>query len=148
LAQPPREAYDQDARHAWQEYGRVLVKVRRQAATLFAASSEQMQEIGAISARGCGRLGLQSRVENDRSEGRSPCNALKNMVLLGSHGKRPGLVMPATGKRPSSRCRLASKWRNLGEVICTPNREVHEECLSFVMPQQQGRPVAGHEDFR
>lgn len=42
----------------------------------------------------------------------------------------------------------AAQWRNSGILIRAAFRELHEECLSFVMPQKQGVAAAGFGDFK
>lgn len=50
----------------------------------------------------------------------------------------PGLAVAKRG--PTGR------WRETGGQTADSARELHEECLSFVMPAQQGSSVAGAGD--
>jgi hypothetical protein len=61
--QPPRETYDKDARHAWQEYGRVLVKVRRVIEKPRNSVEEIMHATSVKSSSGCTKLMMQPKVD-------------------------------------------------------------------------------------
>jgi hypothetical protein len=45
-------------------------------------------------------------------------------------------------------CRTAAMWRNSDRWFEAPFREVHEECLSFVIPPKHGDPAEGQEDSK
>jgi hypothetical protein len=71
-------------------------------------------------------------------------------MILNEYIARQSLVaITAAGSRDaaaSHRRRVAAIWRNSDTGFVTMIRELREECLSFVMPAQQGSPVAGHGD--
>jgi hypothetical protein len=44
--------------------------------------------------------------------------------------------------------RTAAIWRNSDRRFGAAFREVHEECLSFVIPPKHGDPAEGQEDSK
>jgi hypothetical protein len=65
-------------------------------------------------------------------------------VFSGLHGKSP-----STGLWAPERCRRAAAiWRNGVDAFGASFRDVLEDCLSFVMPQQHVEPAAGHGDAK
>jgi hypothetical protein len=66
------------------------------------------------------------------------------IYLLLACGEAPDLSARLDGVPKYVSCAAAAKWRKFVDLIRHRVREVHEECLSFVIPQQQGKPVAGH----
>lgn len=146
--QPPRDFYDQDARRAWQDYGRALVKVRRTRKALMRDAYAPIQENQSISA-----LVYMQRAAQPKGDSPDPSDCCrrnllnKRYILLCGDGRSNG-VAPSVAKRRRVRCRIAAKWQNSGRPKCWIDRELHEECLSFVIPRQHGRTVSGQEDFK
>jgi hypothetical protein len=68
--------------------------------------------------------------------------------FTGNFSDRTG-KLPAIGLWASGRCRRAAAiWRNDVGPFGASFREVLEDCLSFVMPQQHVEPAAGHGDAK
>ncbi len=148
LTQPPREVFDKNARHAWQDYDRLLVKVRRKGLVLMRSLLACMQESRSKSALGCKKSRAHPGVDSPyRGVGRS-CKIRKTRNNFLSGERQGNRIALPFAKREGVQCRIAAKWQNSVRPNCWKDRELHEECLSFVIPHQHGRPVAGQEDLR
>lgn len=148
FAQPPRENYSQDARYAWQECGRVLVKVRRTIETFTAIAEPLTCESPVVSAFGGACRFAQPRVAGRGRSGWRMNNHMKrNNLWISSSG---GAGKPSYPHRSEARCsrRGAAIWRNLDRLILAVVPVLDKDCLSFVMPQKQGSAAAGHGDTR
>ena len=148
FAQPPRENCGQDARPTWQEYGRVLVKIRQRTETFPPFARPLDRESRVVSAFGGACQKAQPKVVTDRR----PEDALRNHLKQNRFSKcwpnGPRTPDPCflSGGRPGSGA--AAIWRNPDSAIraCVP--EPDKDCLSFVMPQKQGGAAAGQGDTR
>ncbi|KAF0115356.1 MAG: hypothetical protein FD150_1024 [Rhodobacteraceae bacterium] len=148
FAQPPREDWNQDARRAWREYGRVLVKVRRSSGAFQRIPGMQSRAKQGFSPLGGRRSVAQPRVDSCRSIVNVSGNLLKRNTsikdrsILGGQVARSAANGPA-GVRCAAAIRHDSVIRNKAAI-----REVDEDCLSFVIPQQQGVAAARHGDTK
>lgn len=144
--QLPRETYDKVARQAWQEYGRVLVKVRRGARHSGKIGPSRTRETWGNILLVVSGFATQS----GREIGRATCDARGRSLNINGKARRPmaGEWWP-TGWGPSARKRMgpgASARPLPGGQNRDSDRELRDDCLSFVTPGQQGRSVAGQED--
>jgi hypothetical protein len=148
FAQPPRENYSQDARYAWQECGRVLVKVRRTIETFTVIAEPLTCESRLVSAFGgacgCAQPGVATR---DLSGWRIGNNMKRNDFLISLSA---GAGKPPRPHRSEARDfrRSAAIGRNFDRLILAVVPVLDKDCLSFVMPQKQGSAAAGHGDTR
>jgi hypothetical protein len=148
FAQPPRENYSQDARYAWQECGRVLVKVRRSIETFTVIDAPLTCESPVVSAFGGACGCAQPRVAICGRSGRCMNNYMKrNKFRISSSGGTGKSLWPHRSEGRDF-CRGAAIWRNLDRLILAVVPVLDKDCLSFVMPQKQGSAAAGHGDTR
>jgi hypothetical protein len=147
FVQLPREECNQDARREWQEYGRVLVKVRRIIETFQKLEPAIPSEKRMISTYGSISGGLQPRADSALRTARSANKPLKGRAfrrLQPVYGVRE--VRSRTTGLAGDRC-TAAMWRNFVIAIAAAIPELDEDCLSFVIPRKQGVAAAGHGDF-
>lgn len=150
FVQPPREDWNQDARRAWQEYGPVLVKVRRSVAAFQRLLGELTGAIQGIFERLSGLGSMQPRGESGWDARKLSDNPLKENTFIGGRlGPALRTTRSAATRRAFHRC-TAAIWRNhvirIKAAIREAIWEVNEDCLSFVIPQKQGVAAAAHED--
>jgi hypothetical protein len=142
--QPPRETEVKDARDAWQECGRVLVKVRRTIEKLRNSVEETMRGISEKSSSGGAVWKMQPRVEVEADPAEVIRNHMNKLYFLDSLAWAANPAAGSDDAQLGAPGTAAAKWRNFGGLIRHTVREVHEECLSFVIPRQQGRPAKGY----
>jgi hypothetical protein len=148
FAQPPRENFGQIARHAWQEYGRVLVKVRRAIETFQPVSRLMKGKFAVVSACGGDPLRLQPKVEvRGWASGCIPKRLKVNNYPTELRGRARRLLHLRPSEAARFRCNAAI-WRNPEAPNWAIVPELDKECLSFVMPQKQGGAAAGQGDTR
>jgi len=91
---------------------------------------------------------MQPPGERLRDNARIPHNTLKKGVFIrGQPDFSSHEASLAAARRVPGRC-TAAMWRNFVIRIMTLFPELAEDCLSFVIPQQQGVAAAGHGDAK
>jgi hypothetical protein len=148
LPKPPRERLGQIERHAWQDCGRAWVNLRQ---VVFQLVRCKVTAESAKTGIGPAEEPLQvsqSRVAKRRWKAGSNNKVLKNGQFRDIWStltvRRPGLTVAGCRANHqqanwSCRCHIANRvW----------SMDVTEDCLSFVMPQQQGAGVVVGGDGR
>ncbi len=146
VLQPLREEQDQRARPAWQECGRPWENLRRPLRGFRRCNATTMRGDAAATRSGCGW------------DVRQPLDVWPGLALQGSGnalkdmGNCMGSVVGAWCRRDGSCCLWAGSsldaaiWRETGGLDWPRTPEVTDDCLSFVIRDQQGAHVAVCED--
>ena len=146
VPQPPREVPHQVARLAWQDCGRVRVNVRRLINHCGRCDTATVCRTAPTISAGNGPGVTQSRIEWPGMR----CVCLRNILKRMDYFEMAVWVGEGCAARHrQSLCRdrgLAALWRKRVAFPGLRNQDVTEECLSFVMPQQHGTPVAAYRD--
>lgn len=148
VLQPPREEQDHAARIAWQDCGRAWVNLRsRDRAVQRGESVTGGETQGAILTRSKGSV-AQPTVEMApvcRGDVHNPLNCISyhvNRASGANDGSGPESRLPVVlaGHGPAR--------PRPGDPDGPERQDVAAECLSFVMPQQQGAATADCEDSK
>jgi hypothetical protein len=125
-----------------------LVKVRLGVETFPCFSTAFPPGISDLSAKGGAYGAPQPWGESSSACATMPGKALimNDFFWSAASSAFPG-PKPRSGNLDEMR-RTAAIWRNSDRRFGAAFREVHEECLSFVIPPKHGDPAEGQEDSK
>lgn len=148
VLQPPREEQDQRARPAWQDYGRLWENLRLpERARLQGCTTRKVIGRGIVAGR-FSRIAFQPLIAAAPPLWISRRNDLKNNEKNAGFGSPDPSRRWWSGRVAAQRGRDAAIWHKTGGPESQRTPEVTDDCLSFVIPEQQGARVETGEDNR